>query len=166
MANQWQRFHWNLESGQNIPHPVLPPFVFRRAESGELEPVMKVVSSAMLMERAATKFRRDLERRCAQVFEGEAPACVVVQHGTRLIGASVLDLSPDSDSHLITGPCVLHEYRSRGFGTALLQQSLERLREEGLRQVVAMARVNSTVARFVYPKFGGTHEPETPRLAA
>jgi ribosomal protein S18 acetylase RimI-like enzyme len=174
MANDWQRFHWNLGKDLDASRPVLPPFVFREADKSDLDAVVKVVSSALLMERAwtgsATEFSQDLEQRCVRAFDGDKPACVVVQHGTRVIGASVLDLDETVEAHLITGPCVLHEYRSRGFGTALLQQSLERLYREGLRNALALARVNSTAARFVYPKFGGealpASIPEATRLAA
>jgi predicted GNAT family acetyltransferase len=172
MANDWQRFHWNLEKTLDASRPVAPPFVFRKAEPADLDAVLKVVSSALLMERAWTgtgsDFSRDLDKRCEQAFAGESPACMVVQHGTRVIGASVLDLAEEAEFHLITGPCILHEYRSRGFGSALLQQSLERLCDEGLQRAAALARVNSTTARFVYPKFGGVAEPvaESTRLAA
>lgn len=171
MANDWQRFHWNLDKGLTESRPVQPPFVFRAAEAADLDAVLKAVSSALLMERAwtgtGTEFSLKLDERCEQAFAGNAPACVVVQHGARVIGASVLDLAEDAAAHLITGPCILHEYRSRGFGSALLQQSLERLYREGLRRATALARVNSAAARFVYPKFGGVAEPiEAPRIAA
>jgi predicted GNAT family acetyltransferase len=175
MANDWQRFHWDLDKTLDASRPVMPPFIFRSAAAEDLDSVLKVVSSALLMERAwtssATGFGHDLEKRCEQAFESESPACVVVQHGTRVIGASVLDLAEDAEVHLITGPCILHEYRSRGFGSALLQQSLERLLKEGVRRAGALARVNSTAARYVYPKFGGVADPlpapaEAPRLAA
>ena len=163
MANDWQRFRWNLDKSLDASRPELPPFVFRPAVADDLDAVLKVVSSALLMERAwtgsSTEFSHDLEKRCEQAFAGDAPACMVVQHGARIVGASVLNLDEQAEFHLITGPCILHEYRSRGFGTALLQQSLERLHDEGLRRVSALARVNSTAARFVYPKFGGMADP-------
>ena len=151
--------------------PELPPFVFRGAEKSESEIALKVISSSLMMERAwtgtATEFARGLEKRCEEAFDHEPPACVVVLHGSRVIGASVLDLAVDAEFHLLTGPCILHEYRSRGLGSALLHQSLVRLREEGLRRVTASARVNSVAARFIYPKFGGAAEPiETPKIAA
>ncbi len=171
MANDWQKFHWNLDTGLDAMRPVLAPFLFRTAEPNELAVVLKVVSSALLMERAwtaaGTPFTQNLEERCEKAFEAKPPACVVVQHGSRVIGASVLDASADAEFHLVTGPCILHEYRCRGLGAALLHQSLERLHEEGLHTARALARLNSTAARFVYPKFGGVAEPEeSPRLAA
>jgi GNAT superfamily N-acetyltransferase len=171
MAHSWQRFHWNLDDLSGTSLPELPPFVFRLAETDEREVVLKVVSSALMMERAWTgaeaAFGRDFDKRCEAAFDHEPPACIVVQHGSRVIGASVLDLSDDATFHLLTGPCILHEYRSRGLGSALLGRSLERLREEGVRRAIAMARVNSAAARFVYPKFGSIAEPmEVPKIAA
>jgi ribosomal protein S18 acetylase RimI-like enzyme len=171
MANDWQKFHWDLDKGLGASRPALTPFLFRTAEVDELPVVLKVVSSALLMERAwtamGTPFTQNLEERCEKAFEVKPPACVVVQHGSRVIGASVLDPSADAEYHLLTGPCILHEYRSRGLGAALLHQSLERLHADGIRTACALARVNSTAARFVYPKFGGVAElVESPRLAA
>jgi ribosomal protein S18 acetylase RimI-like enzyme len=171
MANDWQKFHWDLEESLDATHPALAPFVFRTAEPNELAVVLKVVSSALLMERAWTAkgapFTQDLEERCEKAFDAKPPACVVVQHGSRVIGASVLDAGAEAEFHLVTGPCILHEYRCRGLGAALLHQSLVRLHADGLRVARALARVNSTAARFIYPKFGGVAEPlEVPRLAA
>lgn len=174
MANDWQRFRWNLKNDLGTSYPDVSPFVFRTALPDEGEAVMQVVASALMMERAWTggkgEFARDLERHCLAAFELEPPACVVVQHGGRIIGASVLCLEPGADLNIVSGPCVLHEYRSRGLGTALLHRSLERLKSEGLPEATALGRTNSTVARFLYGKFGGTPEEysfsESPKLAA
>jgi GNAT superfamily N-acetyltransferase len=171
MANDWQRFHWDLDKELDASRPELPPFVFRGAEASESEIALKVISSSLMMERAwtgtASEFARNLEKRCEEAFEHKPPACAVVLHGSRVIGASVLDPAVDAAFNLLTGPCILHEYRGRGLGSALLHQSLVRLREEGLRRVTAQARVNSAAARFLYPKFGGVAEPlETPKIAA
>lgn len=172
MAHDWLLFRWNLDKTLDDSRPVLPPFAFRPAEEDERDTVLKVVSSALLMERAWTgtddEFSRDLEKRCAAAFDRKPPAAVVVLHGTRVIGASVLDPSGDAEFHLVTGPCILHEYRSRGLGTALLYHSLTRLRDDGLTRAAGLARVNSTAARFLYQKFGGAADPQpdAPRLAA
>lgn len=171
MANDWQRFRWDLGKELDASRPALPPFVFRPADEEERETALKVVASALMMERAWTRtakgFARDLEKRCEDAFAQKPPACVVVQHGSRIIGASVLDLAAEAEAHLLTGPCILHEYRGRGLGSALLYHSLERLREAGLKRAVAMARLRSTAARYIYPKFGGVAEAiETPKIAA
>ncbi len=171
MANDWQRFHWTLDARLDADGPALPPFVFRPATADEGATAWRVVVSALMMERAwngtSSALAADIEARCDLAFDRLEPGCMVVQHGSRVIGASVLDFAVDAPTHLVTGPCILHEYRSRGLGTALLLDSLRRLRAEGLRRAVGVARVNSTVARFVYPKFGGEAELiERPQLAA
>lgn len=171
MANDWQRFHWTLDARLDAASPALAPFVFRPATADEGATAWRVVVSALMMERAWTgansTLAEDIERRCDLAFDRLEPGCMVVQHGSRVIGASVLDFTEAASTHLITGPCILHEYRSRGLGTALLLESLRRLRAEGLRQAAGIARVNSTVARFVYPKFGGEADfVESPQLAA
>jgi len=174
MANDWQRFRWNLDNYLDESSLSMPPFIFRTAESNELAIVLRVVSSALLMERAWTfkdaSFRRDLEKRCEQAFESKPPSCMVVQHGARVIGASVLNLDETADAQLTTGPCILHEYRCRGLGSALLGASLQFLHEQGLKQASALALANSVADRYVYRKFGSLREPAIvapePRLAA
>jgi ribosomal protein S18 acetylase RimI-like enzyme len=49
---------------------------------------------------------------------------------------------------------ILHEYRNRGLGSALLAATLNFLRAEGLAKVRGVTRANSTPARFIYTKFG------------
>lgn len=171
MNHDWLQFHWDLGAVSGNGRAALPPFVFRRGEADESDTILRVVSSALMMERAWSgahgTFAAALEKECAAALEAESPAVVIVQHGSRIIGASVLTTAEDAEFHLLTGPCILHEYRSRGLGGALLHDSLEFLKGEGLRTARGIARVNSTAARFVYPKFGGTQEPVTsPRLAA
>ena len=43
------------------------------------------------------------------------------------------------------------EYRNRGFGTRLLEQSLTRLRESGLKEAIGIAHEKAPVAKFLYP---------------
>ncbi|HEY8900950.1 MAG TPA: GNAT family N-acetyltransferase [Chthoniobacterales bacterium] len=171
MANDWQRFHWDLGKGLDASRPALPPFVFRPALEEERDTALKVVASALMMERAWTRtakgFARDLEKRCEDAFALKPPACMVVQHGSRIIGASVLDPTDGAEANLLTGPCILHEYRSRGLGSALLFHSLEFLRDAGLKRATALVRLRSTTGRYIYPKFGGVPETiETPKIAA
>ena len=80
-------------------------------------------------------------------------------HGTRIIGASLLDPDPEAESNLVTGPCILNEYRSRGIGTALLYLSLRALRDAGLSEARALTKGNVPAAKFVYTKFESVNEP-------
>ena len=51
------------------------------------------------------------------------------------------------------------EYRNRGFGTRLLEQSLTKLREAGLKEAVGIAHENAPVTKFLYTKFNSTPSP-------
>ena len=51
------------------------------------------------------------------------------------------------------------EYRNRGFGTQLLQASLQLLKDSGLTRVSGLARELSPVAKFLYPKYNGIATP-------
>jgi ribosomal protein S18 acetylase RimI-like enzyme len=50
---------------------------------------------------------------------------------------------------------ILHEYRNRGVGSALLAASLAFIRDRDVPVVRGVTRADSTTARFVYPKFSG-----------
>jgi hypothetical protein len=94
-----------------------------------------------------------------QAMEGELTACLVLRHGQRIIGASILSIDPGAENHLAPGPSILMEYRNRGLGTSLFERSLHTLGEAGLVRASGIARENAPVARFLYPKFGAVAEP-------
>jgi ribosomal protein S18 acetylase RimI-like enzyme len=63
---------------------------------------------------------------------------------------------------------MLVEYRNRGFGTRLLEHSLQTLRDAGLSRAIAITRGSAPVAKFLYPKYHGIALPAevAPLLAA
>lgn len=125
----------------------------------------KVIRTAFSMDPAWGDISRllneSMERFVEQAFAKgrETPSCVVAQHGPRIIGVSVIDAHLDSPNHLPSGPMILHEYRNRGLGTALLAASLEFLRTNGVSKARGVTRANSTAARFIYTKFGSHQVP-------
>jgi len=157
--SNWAAFEWDTGMVQVVDRPKLPPFVFRRATSADRETVEKVFRSVFSQEPAIPNKQNSpmptIEEACDTAFSGGACACVVVQHGNRIIGASAVNPSEHAPIHLLTGPCILNEYRSRGIGSALLFASLDFLKDSGLTRVIGYARHQSVAARFVYPKFGG-----------
>ena len=103
--------------------------------------------------------KESMERHVERAFDTKEPPCVVVKHGSRIIGASLLSLDPAAENHLLSGPMILHEYRNRGVGSALLASSLEHLRSSGIMKARGITRANSVVDRFIYLKFSGTPTP-------
>jgi len=158
----WIRFEW---STARVADPVVDvaPFILRSATKEDAAVVGRVIASSIAMDSSWSDVTKTLgEKLLAGVnaaFELAEPPCVVLVHGARVIGASVLDLDLASENHLVTGPCVLHEYRNRGFGTSLLHASLEFLEQNGVSTARGCTRSNSVSARFVYPKFGGVSTP-------
>jgi GNAT superfamily N-acetyltransferase len=151
-------------------------FNFRVAQADEKETVLNVMRSAFAMDPTWGDIHNTVTgwvgMHAQAAFRQTPPSCGAVSHGTRIIGVSLVDFATDAEVHLLSGPCVLHEYRSRGLGSALLHASLELLAGQGLNVVFGLTRAQSTAARFVYPKFGGTAEPyefnpdTVPKLAA
>jgi GNAT superfamily N-acetyltransferase len=101
-------------------------------------------------------------------FASPATIFLTLRHGLRIIGTSVLSPGPILENHLTPGPCVIVEYRNRGFGTRLLEQSLQALREAGISRAFAISKADAPVAKFLYPKFNGILTPHdhAPLLAA
>jgi N-acetylglutamate synthase-like GNAT family acetyltransferase len=160
MTLSWLRFEWELGKIPAEELDVPSPFVLRRAEKDDHEAVQKVVTNAFSMDTGWSDIQRTfggiIVRNVDAGFEADPPDCVVIQHGSRIIAASILNPNEGADNHLRTGPCVLQEYRGRGLGTFLQRASLVALRDAGLARAFGVTREKSTAARFVYPKFGGT----------
>lgn len=158
----WVCFQWDLSSVQ-CPSPAISPLSIRPARSSDAKTVLKVINTAFELDSAwgdvVRPIQEKMKRHVNSAFENEEPACVVVQHGSRIIGASLLDLDPVADNHLLSGPMILHEYRNRGVGSGLLAASLEHLRSRGVAKALGVTRANSVVARFIYPKFSSAQIP-------
>ncbi len=159
MIISWLRFEWDLKKIPSDEPKVPSPFVLSRAQKNDHDAVQKVATSAFSMDTGWSdiqkSFAETILRNVRAGFEKDPPDCVILQHGSRIIGASIVNPGVGAENHLTTGPCVLHEYRGRGLGTALLRASLGQLRDAGLARAYGVAREKTAAARFVYPKFGG-----------
>lgn len=154
------RFTWDLSKLPAAKSELESHYHIRTATSDDENAVRSVISSAFSLDMDWSDMLKSLrdhfEAQIDKVFtEKEAP-CVVVLHGSRIIGASAYDLNKDAENHLLSGPCVLSEYRNRGIGTLLLQRSLQALREGGLDKAYGVTKYNVPAAKFIYPKFNST----------
>jgi GNAT superfamily N-acetyltransferase len=156
----WLRFEWDLRKIPAEELDVPSPFVLQSAEKNERDAVQKVVASAFSMDTGWSDIQRMfggiIVRNVHAGFETDPPNCLVIQHGSRIIAASILNPHDGAENHLTTGPCVLQEYRGRRLGTVLFRASLAALRDIGLARAYGVTRDKSTAARFVYPKFDGS----------
>ncbi len=160
---RWTRFNWNLAE-LPTPAPRLPDrYSLRQAHPEDAAEIKRVIFHAYSLDSAwcdsFATVRDWLEFNIDLMFERESIPGIVIQHGQRIIGASVLATDLDAESHLISGPCILMEYQNRGFGSTLLYYSLKQLADVGLENVGGITKDNVAVARFLYPKFGSHAAP-------
>jgi ribosomal protein S18 acetylase RimI-like enzyme len=158
---RWKRFTWDLSKLPPEHEPQLPSsYTIRAATRDDEKAVLSVIYTAFGLDTAwGDSFKMVqgfIDNQLSSSFLHRAVPCLVVTHGTRIIAASALNTSDDAPCHLISGPCVLNEYRNRGLGTALLHESLAHLKTAGLQRACAVCKENVPASKFVYPKFGST----------
>ncbi len=160
---RWLRFSWNLSKLPAEENPLDVRYRIRVAAKEEEPAVRNVIQSAFTLDMnwndSLKSIRHSFDEQLNEAFNAKPSFCLVVTHGSRIIAASVVLASREADSQLISGPCVISEYRNRGLGTALLRASLEALREAGFVSAHAVTKANVPVARFVYTKFQSTSAP-------
>ncbi|PZR75849.1 MAG: hypothetical protein DLM73_04175 [Chthoniobacterales bacterium] len=170
--SNWIRFRWDLSQ--------LPPFDAELPEHYEIGPataedeteLRKIISSSFVLDpswNAATQEVIEIiEPWLQRAFTAPANSCLALRHGLRIIGAAIISQAPEDEVHLSPGPCISMEYRNRGFGTRLLEQSLTKLREAGLKEAVGIAHENAPATKFLYTKFKSTASPydSTPLVPA
>lgn len=167
----WVRFTWDLQQLPPLGIALPDHYHFRDAGSEDEKELRAVITRSFAHDTSwgdsIHEINSLVDGWLARGFSENGGAIfVALRHGQRIIGASVSFTDPSLEDQLAPGPCVLMEYRNRGLGTALLGESLRRLRESGLTHAHARAHTNSLVAKFLYPKFSGTMTPDKPLLAA
>lgn len=152
------QFRWNLSDLVPGSVPMPGPYTLRPAGEQELEDALRVVQASYNLDPEWSGCAKHIDEvvlpGVRKAFSDEA-TCLFLLHGNRVIAASAYDPNPADGVHLITGPCVLIEYRSRGIGGALLHATLEALRARGLQEAVGQTRPGTPSAKFLCSKFGG-----------
>lgn len=152
------RFRWNLADLTPGSVPMPGPYTVRPAGEQELEDALRVVEASYSLDPEWSGCAKHINEAVLpgvrKVFSGEA-TCLFLLHGNRVIAVSAYDPDPESGVHLVTGPCVLIEYRNRGIGGALLHATLEALRDRGLKEAIGQTRPGTPSAKFLCSKFGG-----------
>ena len=160
MNLNWVRFTWELNDLTPAASPLPEHYRISPATKEDEKEIRKVFTTSFLLDPTWNptigEAMQTIQSWLDRAFASDTTTCLALRHGARVIGAAVLSLDPEADNHLAPGPCILMEYRNRGFGTSLLESSLKLLREAGVAQAIGVARENSPVAKFLYPKFDGT----------
>jgi len=168
----WIHFTWDLT---DLPRSegVLPEhYEITPATADDEKELRRVITSSFSLDPdwnpTMHEVMQTIDGWLAGAWESDTKAALVLRHGFRIIGASVLSLEPEGDNHLSPGPCILMEYRNRGFGTKLLDRSLHSLCDAGLDRAIGVAKENSPATKFLYTKFGSVRAPHQaiPLIAA
>jgi predicted N-acetyltransferase YhbS len=159
---RWLRFTWDLAKLPAMEGAVDSHYHIRTATPEDEKVVRGVIASAFSLDMdwsdTLKNLREHFETQIEQVFEEKEVPCIVVSHGSRIIGASALSTNRDADNHLLSGPCILNEYRNRGLGTQVLRRSLQFLKDAGLGTAHGVTKHNVPAAKFIYPKFNSVNE--------
>lgn len=159
-------FHWDLSKLPAESDCIAKPFVIRTAEKQDFSTALRVIRSSYELDPDWSGCGHHIEEvilpSVKKTFDEET-FCLLVQHGIRVIGASAYCVSPEAHGvHLVSGPCVLSEYRNRGIGAAVLGATLKALQSHGVKEAVGFARPNTVSSKFLYSKFGGQMEVVPP----
>ena len=167
---KWVRFSWELvnvpaKAGEAPPH-----YKISAAGPDDEMALRKVFSSAYLLDPAWSPIIREviqtIQSRIDLALRTEDRTFLALRHGSRIIGAALLQSDAAAEEQFVIGPTILPEYRNRGLGTLLLAASLRWLQDTGLTRAAAMAPEYVPATRFLYPKFGSVAALQTPLLAA
>ena len=159
----WIQFTWDLANLPPLDFELPEHYQISVATAEDEKELRKVIGSSFTLDptwnpsmKAVTQtIDAWLDRANAE----ETSVYLALRHGVRIIGAAIVSLDPEAENHLSPGPCILLEYRNRGFGTRLLERSLAMLREAGLPRAFAIGKENSLVSKFLYTKFESAQAP-------
>jgi hypothetical protein len=149
---------WNLK---NLPpqEPPLPPRLKVRESTKEddLEDIWSAVERSYCADQGWSRdIKSKLEQLHSAIFvrnEEDQLRFLLLMDGRRIVGAS--GVNPSGSPQLVTGICIVEEYRCRGYGTALLYATLKHLSNAGLMEATGITQDGVASARHLYPKFGG-----------
>ena len=184
---RWTRFSWDLTCLAPVYPAIDSHYRIRQATAEDEKAVRAVVFSSFTLDQNWNFLLREIrdqlntsldsvfhdrldraqQRRRQEAGDNSERFCLVATHGSRVIATSALSANRDAENHLLTGPCILMEYRNRGLATALLAHSLMALREVNITTAYGLTKQDSPTQQFVYTKFGSVSAPyEHEHLAA
>jgi hypothetical protein len=167
--SNWIQFRWDLTQLPKFEAKLPEHYEIGAATADDETELRKIISASFVLDPAWNATTQEVMETIEPWLERAFASpvnCLALRHGVRIIGAAVISPEPDAKIHLSPGPCVSMEYRNRGFGTRLLEQSLLRLKEAGLIEAIGVTLENAPATKFLYTKFSSTSLPQDPTPAA
>ncbi|MFH1066834.1 MAG: GNAT family N-acetyltransferase [bacterium] len=158
---QWTRFTWDLKNLPDYEFQAPPHIQLRQMDAKEsVHEAFDVIMRAYMTGRG---WSTGLKLRLAKVQKAvecsvndEKLTFFAIEDGSRIVGVS--GAHPAADPQLVTGICILEEYRCRGYGAALLHATLKHLAAHGLQEASVITQNNIIASKFLYPKFNSRQE--------
>ncbi len=161
--DNWVRFTWDVMTLPPLSTTLPEHYEIMATTAEDEKELRRVILSSFTLDPAWNPSIQEViptvESWLDRAFEGTSTTLLALRHGVRIIGAAVVCTSEETDNHFSPGPCVLMEYRNRGFGTSLLLRSLAAVRDSGFRAVSAIATENSPATKSLYTKLGSVAAP-------
>src|SRR5438874_572696 len=149
---RWVNFVWDLAETQLAAISAPRQFHLSPVKAAERRQLQEVIEKSFALDpgwnAALHMIDAQVKSSLAAAFNSESASWLALQHGARIVGGTVLMNDPDGSTQLVPGPCLLVEYRNRGFGTFLLCSALRHLRDTGMTRACARTRESSPSARF------------------
>jgi predicted N-acetyltransferase YhbS len=162
-STNWLQFSWDLNALPQAEAALPEHYQISIATPDDEKEFRRVISSSFTLDPTWNPTMKEVTQTIDgwldEASEEKTSVHLALRHGARIIGAAVVSVDPAAENHLAPGPCILMEYRNRGFGTRLLERSLAALREAGLPRACAIAKENSPVTKFLYTKFNSSQAP-------
>jgi len=124
---------------------IIPLVSIRGARLYDLPAIMKIEE---------VSFKERYPRGIFLVFlESNPDTFLVAEYGGKVVGYVMAYLKPDLEGHIMS-IAVHPDYRSRGIGSALLKEVIERLFKLGAKYIGLEVRVSNERAIRLYERFG------------
>jgi N-acetylglutamate synthase-like GNAT family acetyltransferase len=162
-STNWIQFSWDLTALAPCEAELPEHYEISVATPDDEKEFRRVISSSFTLDPTWNPTMKEvtqtIDEWLDEASDGKTSVHLALRHGARIIGAAVVSVDSAAENHLSPGPCILVEYRNRGFGTRLLERSLTTLRDAGLPRACAIAKENSPVTKFLYTKFDSSQAP-------
>ena len=159
--DQWFRFSWNLKDLPKYEHNITGRMRLRQStDEDDIDVIWDVIVRAYTTDQgwgSGMTDRLEKVEKAVRNKNGEKLTFIILEDGKCIVGVS--GILPAANPQLVTGVCVLEEYRCRGYGTAILYASLKHLADQGLSEASVITKTRIHALKYLYPKFGGKAEP-------
>ena len=114
---RWVNFVWDLAETQLAAISAPRQFRLSLVKAAERRQLQEVIEKSFALDpswnAALHMIDAQVKSSIAAAFNSESASWLALQHGARIVGGTLLMTDPDAPAQLVSGPCILMEYRNR-----------------------------------------------------